>query len=514
MIITTAFCDHLKYAVSPTDTKIAFASATGTADACETLAVPNHIFFEVYTAQGSEVVLATGCADGYVTVTRGMSGTTPKSWPVNTCVRVVSINPGLACGTGDTDTDAGGCPCPDTADILSGIQFCENFDVDTSTPGRPTFCLKPTGVVAGSYCNGAFQVNEWGQVTYVAPNFPSSCLPVFDFCCGGSGSGGGAVSLDACDIIYSGNIANHYLQTATLCETLNTIDSLIFALNGMAAPTYNVTTCAPTAGGLEITPIPGGVSVCLPDMALPAGTYGDFTVDAYGRVIGYTDTSVGPYTFTAVLPLEVNVSGTDIEYSIVKASYTVGGYVKLTTLSDIIANTVQPVDLDNALSYQGGLSLIQREAKSVLVSDGITGGGQLVSDVTIGLDFDGLAVGTPDLNAAADYFAFYDGANAEHKKIEASALALVLGAPSAFLHYNPLAGIITQRNIATVTTSGSGAQSYTVTMSTPRPNMSYHVSVSPSSTTFTSFSVHRISTSVFIVDFAVAPDEVTFIVMG
>jgi len=505
-VITTAFTDHLKYAVSSTDTFIEFGSATGTVDVCTTLGTPSHIFFEVYTAQGSEVVLATACEGGKVVVTRGMSGTTPKAWPVGACTKAVSVVAGQACGTGATDGDGSNCPCPDPADVFGALQVCDNINLDMSSPSAPKLCLKPTGVNAGSYCNGAIVVNEYGQITSLAPNFPSSCLPVFDFCCDGGGVGGGiTLPLDSSQVYYNGPASNHYLMDGTLTDVLDTIDSVLWSLQGNISATSGVltiNTCAPASGGLSVTGTPSNPMLCLPTTALAPGVYGGFNVDAYGRITGYSGGGgATAYSFAATSPLTVNTFGTNVTYAIDSGSYSQFGAVKYTPLSDIVNNSVQPADLDNALSYQGALSLLQREAKTINAGEGLAGGGQLISDVTLALDINSLPAGVPDITY--DKFAFYDASDNVHRSATTRDLALGVGSAVATLHYTTLFTAIdpASNNIANV--GAFGASGYKVDLALPMPSNMYHVSVAPEGVAI-SWYITRINNTSFVVVFDAA----------
>jgi hypothetical protein len=331
-------CDNLRYAIDAGSTKIEMASLTGTADLCALIQTPpvRHVVLEIYTARGSESVIAWKCEGGAIVVTRGNGATEPRNWPAGTCVRTVQIIEGLLCQGEDE------C-CLTPADVWGGLTVCPELTLDLSLAHNPTLCLTPTGVAAGSYCGGRMVVNAYGQITYLSRDFPAACLPVFDPCgCadtgGGGGSGGGL--LDAGDISSASYTGACVLSPGTVQTALNSLDAAICALQSGA--TGYVT--AVNGGAGVVTTIGPTPTVSLE--TLSAGfTVAGLIVDPYGRVLSYTPPASAERDVIGASPVSasLNVDG-DWVVSVGAASSSTAGIVRLASPGDFVAAIPIPPD--------------------------------------------------------------------------------------------------------------------------------------------------------------------------
>lgn len=333
-------CDNLRFALAVGGHSIEMASATGTADLCALIESPpaRHVVLELYTAQGNEQVIAYRCDGGTVTITRANGGTTQTNWPAGTCARTVQIVESPLCGAED-DTPVDGDKCnPCNWSPLAGLTVCPALVLDTSTAEAPTLCLTPTGVVAGDYCG--MVVNEYGQITELPEDFPASCLPVFDPCACGPGSGG-STPTGSDDVTHSPQIGACVVAGPTVQAAINQLETQICGFLNGAGLVRSVSVCP----ALTATASQGDVAICLTPVGPGAGIYGTLELNAYGQVLNYVPPSGGGggggvLAVSGAAPVTVTPVGAGAyQIGISSATTTTYGAVTLALASEMLNNT-------------------------------------------------------------------------------------------------------------------------------------------------------------------------------
>lgn len=446
MTWTATTCDNLKYALPVGGATLELASAAGTTDLCLLIGTPaaRHVVLEVYTASGSETVVAYGCDGGAVQVTRANGGTTQLSWPVGACVRTVQIIEGALCGT-EAPTDE----CCSVSTVWGGLTVCPELELDLSVPSAPRLCLKPSGVAAGDRCGGRLKVDTYGRVTYMSLDFPQACLPVFDPCaCGGSG-GGGTGTVTADDVLFTGG-SGCLLVSGTVQQALLELEGYVCSIGAASGGVSSVT----AGDGIVLTGGPSNPIVNLLEVGT-AGTYGGFQVNEFGQVVGYSAPPAPGLPLDAVSPLHVtqNVSGAYV-FTIDEATETAPGVVQLASVGDFVAGN--PIAPDHVVSW-AFLQEWWNKAKNFICA---------------------LAV-RPALTAVERTGALVPFClNGVTEAITVRDLVAAAGGAFARVSGYPLSGVMVvehEDNIAAVNIIG-GVE-FLVTMSVAAPDAAYHVSV-------------------------------------
>ena len=449
MTWTATACDHLKYALPRGGTSIEFSSAAGTTDLCALIGSPpaKHVVLDVYTAAGSETIIAHSCAGGAVRITRAAGGTREGSWPAGACVRTVQVVDAPICALEPDEC------CPTAQSVFAGLTVCAELDLDLSEPQAPVLCLKPSGVVAGDRCGGRLRVDQYGRITYMAPDFPAACLPVFDPCgCGGGSGGGVALPISAADVTFSSE-AGCLLPTTSVQNTIATLEATICAMQ--AGSGGGVVSVLPGAG-IAVTGGPSTPVVGLQD-TIAAGTYGGFTVNTHGQIIGYSaPAGGGPGVVGAgAVSVTPNASG-DYEVSVQGASETQPGVVQLASVGDLATNT--PIPSDRVISWaflQAWWDRTKNFICSLASVSSLTAAERATAKLALCVNGDTVAVSPDTLLRAGG-----------------APLARVLVSTQAA----PGSEIVTADNVTAVTTLGAGAAMIAV-LSSPAPSMNYHVYV-------------------------------------
>lgn len=315
-------CDKLKHALQPSDTLLDLNSITGVADLCALIGSPpsKHVVLELYSAAGSEQVVAYACEAGKVKITRANAGTTAKPWPVGGCLRTIQVIDGQLCGT--DSASASDCGCDSSP--WEGFTVCDSFTLNMTNPATPVMCLKPTGVVAGTYCG--LKVNQFGQITFIPTNFPASCLPVFDPCgdCGGAGGGTGMPATEADVVEYMPQVGANIVIANNVQLAIEQLEDYIQANTGGSIGVTSVEGATP----ITVTGSATTRTVTHDASPLSAGTYNGFTVDGWGHITGYTATA-GGLTINGTGGLNASSINPNVwDLSLAQATSTTYGAVK------------------------------------------------------------------------------------------------------------------------------------------------------------------------------------------
>lgn len=444
MTWTATTCDNLKYALPVGGATLELASAAGTADLCLLIGTPaaRHVVLEVYTASGSETVVAYGCDGGAVRVTRANGGTTQLSWPVGACVRTVQIIEGALCGT-EAPTDE----CCSVSTVWGGLTVCPELELDLSIPSAPRLCLKPSGVVAGDRCGGRLRVDAYGRITSMSADFPQACLPVFDPCaCGGSG-GSGSGTVSAGDVLFMGG-GGCLLTSGTVQQALLELEGYVCSIGAASGGVSSVT----AGDGIALTGGPSNPIVNLLGVGT-AGTYAGFQVNEFGQITGYMAPPASGLALGATLPMHVaqDLSGTYV-ITVDAASETAPGVVQLASTGDFVSNV--PIPSDRAISW-GFLQAWWDRTKN------------FICDLTNAMEL------TPAQRASAKIPVCVDGT-----VVSVSPAELVSGGGGAFARArfadDPPATIITSDNIMSIMAPPAAPYGCLITMQTAAP-AGYHV---------------------------------------
>lgn len=299
-MIDLTFTTKLKYSIGPADDKIDFED---NASICEQLATPSHIFATIYTSANSEVVLIYACEDGVPCVQRGAENTDACPFPLGACVKINQIIDGAVC---EPATNV--CECPSVWDQLN---LGKGLDIDSSQPDFPALRVTPTGVAEQEICGA--RINSCGQFTYVPPNWPASCIPVFAPCCGDDAVGGG--NNDACDVSYSPQFGAPYATATTVCEVIIQLEDALATISGAVASGAGVDSV--TAGDcITITGTSTDPIVSVSPTGISPGSYAGFEVNACGQVVNYTSPTVPQVSVTGVAPIQVSYDIPNMEYEV------------------------------------------------------------------------------------------------------------------------------------------------------------------------------------------------------
>lgn len=508
---TLASCSFLGAPLSAGQTALALENGAKTTELCALLtgATPHHVILEIYSTAGAETVAAYGCKDGKIQVVRGLAGTSPRDWAATGCIRTLQIVEGALCSASGGGAAGSDPTCPPLPSPWTQVQVCPEIKLDLTDPLTPILCLRPTGVVAGDYCG--MQVNAYGQITYIPQSYPATCIPIFDPCCGDTGTGGGNISLPlpSTDVSYSPAGIPHYLSAGTLQTALGTIDNTLFALQGQIVASAGVQSVTGEPGQIVVTGPVATPVVGLAASGVSPGTYNGFTVDAFGRITSATaSTGFTSYTFAVTGALTVAVAGSTVTYGIPNASQTNFGAVQYVDVADVINGVVPPGQTLNALSYAGGQALVNQMAKTATAGVGLSGGGPMNANITFNMNIPGLppTVYNPNL----DEIALYSVTGGQHAKVNGLQFAASANTPIASAVYNaPLTTFLANRNVASITSAGAV---YTVTLAVPMPSISYVVAVAPEGPGQTTWFITRVSSSVFQITFATSPSVFGFTV--
>lgn len=462
---------------------------------CPAMDGAHHARLEIYTALGSEVVVATACSGTELTIARGYAGTEPRDWPAFACVKLLEI----------VDQPLGETERGECCECLDGVSVGTGLILTRPDPCALRFDLKPSGVVPGVYCG--MTVNEFGQITSLDPSFPASCIPVFNPCgpCDEGGTGGGAVN--AATVSYTPISAPPFALGPTVQDAIRQLEA------GLAAipPPSGVETA--TAGaGIVVGGTSTDITISLEPSGIAPGTYAGFTIDQYGRVTSYT--AVGGGGGTVTLPNFADTAPINISYNAGTNTYTwtiddagIGakGVVSLANPTQVTAGTAAN---DDVISYQS-LALVKAgmeadynnqiaieraridqndldinsmnthigdiEATTITGTDGVQGGGDLSANRVLRLDYNGLPAHTilDPIDLVNDKLSYFDASAGVHKSIKLQELADMIGAPRAAALCTSTGTIVAQRNVASVSPGGAGV--FNVTLASPMPSVNYIV---------------------------------------
>lgn len=451
MAITTDWTTHVKGPL-PADA-CEMEVTTGLTDLCDQLAAPSHVFLQVYTAGASEIILADACDGAKVHITRGMDGTKSRTWDDGACVCVVRIVDGAVPGAGwETEPF---CDCPDPWDQLQaqgGITF------DKSNPDSPVLSLTPTGVAAGNY--GGATVNTTGQFTFIPPGWPASALPVFDPCtCAGQGGGGGQ-QVQAADVTFTPQGAPGIITSTNVQGALYQAEDAIAALQIQGTGVQSIT----PGTGLNNTGTNANPVLNLTNTGIAAGTYAGFTVDAQGRITAYTPVAADDVKVTVNAPLTVAYDGATKTYDldIEDATTTERGVVQLVSAGAILGQTTTPADNGKVVTLEGAENLINVKAKTINANTALAGGGQLIADVDLDVDF-GEQPATTAPTQAAEFLIFDQGLNPDHQRVNSDTASNIVRGAHALLQYDGAAdSVVASLNVNSVIKNATA--DYTVDM--------------------------------------------------
>lgn len=323
MTWTLQSCDHLALAVPADGHALLLASPSGGFDLCALLAGPpvRHVFLEIYTARASEIVIASSCAAGVITIVRGATSTVPRDWPQGACVRTLQIIDG---------------PIPDPYtgpldDVPYSLTTCGALSLTYGDLG-PTLCLTPTGVVAGEYGGGRMHVNAFGQITYLSADFPAGALPVFDPCGdGGSGGGGSTAPSDASEITFTSSLSACVALSGTVQSALRALDAQLCATMGIVAAKVSAVNAGP---GVNVT---GSVKAIVSLEQIHSGvTAGGLVADEFGRVLSYAPPTLEGDDIVGTAPIGVTRAvGGSWQISVSAAAIGALGVVQLVGVSQL-----------------------------------------------------------------------------------------------------------------------------------------------------------------------------------
>lgn len=312
---------------------------------CPVLTAGGHALLTIYTAAGTERVIATKCAGSTLTVVRADNA---HRWPASACVKL-----------DDLVTD----PLPDDGccdeNTLAGLTFGPEFEV-TRNGCTMTVRLKATGVVAGDFCG--YQVNEFGQVLDIPENWPAACLPVFNPCgpCDDTGTGAGAT--EAYAVGYSPQAGARVALGGNVQQVIEQIeDAVVLLQDDLATSVEQVM----EGTGISITGLTDYPTVSLAATGVAAGTYVGFEVDQYGRVVSYTDPGAAEQTRVVgdagAISVTADLSGPAPVYTVKAADAGTAqkGVVEITDIAEIQSNSV--TDDSTVPNYGGVKAHVTRE---------------------------------------------------------------------------------------------------------------------------------------------------------
>jgi len=448
MAITTDFTSHIKGAITADATS--FKLDTGTADLCDQLAAPSHVFLQLYTAQASEIVVATSCDGVDVVVTRAMDGTQARSWPDETCVCVIRIVDGPV---PQEMCDCESCPSP-----WDQLTATDGLYLNKADPDSPIVGMSTTGVTPGQY--GGAEVNDRGQFTNIPPGWPASALPTFDPCaCDGGGGGGAPGQVDAADVIYTPQGAPGIITANNVQVAFEQLEDAVGVLQGQGIGVNSLT----ATNGVQNTGTGANPVIELTNTGVTPGTYDGFTVDSQGRVTGYAAPTNAHTVVAGTDPVTVTFNSPTKTYTVdVKpATTTAEGVVQKISPGDVLAGSVPAAEEENVLTYEGGKNLLIEQAKTVTAGDALTGGGQLTGDITLDVDFTKQPLAT---TYTTPQFLIYDGAQApDHQRVDQELASQIVRGAHALLRYDGAADAVqAEANVASVNKNGTG--DYTVDM--------------------------------------------------
>jgi len=336
MPLTLPFKSNLAATVSATTKSIRLQDST--VDLCAALAAPAHAFATIYTINKSERVLVYGCGvDGTVTVTRGVDGTTARSWPANACVKITEILPGAVCADDDGEDDLCG-----PFDPVAAIPLGKGLRWDVTDTSNPKLTLAPTGVVPANMACG--ELNECGQIVSLPANWPASCMTPFDPCCD---TGGSAPAPDACDVPYATNSGSGIVTGGTVCDAL---DQLADAIGQLSAPTSVV--AGLTEGAcVNITGTAANPVVGVAPSGITAGTYAGFQINECGQVVSYTAQSSSVVAIVGTSPITVSFASDTYTISAATAGVDQLGVVQLADPAEA-ANATPTVADDDVITWE------------------------------------------------------------------------------------------------------------------------------------------------------------------
>lgn len=320
MTIATPLCLKLKHSVTSQATEIAVNEDIAAVCAC--LNQPSHMIGTIYTISQSEKILIHGCKDGKLLLQRGFEGSKTCAFPSGACIKINEVIAGKVC---DSDVLDDSCP-----DIWARLTVGKGLTLNRDDPDNPLLEIAATGVAAMNMCGA--EINTCGQFTYVPPNWPASCLPVFDPCCSPSGGGGGSGSVDACNVSFSPPFGSTILTQDTVCGALEDLQNAIMdaGSGGQGITSLTAGQCI-TLGGTSVAPV-----VSVTSSGVAPGTYNGFTVNQCGQVTGYSEPIVDPIPMAGVAPITAEyVAGTGYVVSIAEATIEDCGCVRLADEGDI-----------------------------------------------------------------------------------------------------------------------------------------------------------------------------------
>lgn len=102
----SAFCAKLKASFNVSSETVVFEDPADLTFLTDLLAEPAHVWVQFYTASAEECVLFYTDAEGEITWSRGREGTTYRSWPTGTCVKIKEAKDGNVVDLDDEDTDS------------------------------------------------------------------------------------------------------------------------------------------------------------------------------------------------------------------------------------------------------------------------------------------------------------------------------------------------------------------------------------------------------------------------
>jgi hypothetical protein len=408
-----------------------------------------HVVLNLYNAQHSELVLATAAQAVDLTVQRAFGGTTAWAWPFDACVCVKEIVP--ACANPDAIVDP-----------LAGVTAVGCITIDRTNPNAPVIRLADNDVVAGDYCG--LTVNACGLITHIPPDWPVNCLPTFQPCstCGSGDSSGASVASQVTFLppFGAGVVLGRDVQTA-----LEQIDSQFQSLN--TAPSYT------PGSGISFSGTGAVRSINLTAVINP-GTFGEFAVNAYGQITGYTPSATGQAHFVGTAPLNVAYTAANNTHTITIADATqsVAGIVRLASAgaaSDPTNNTaaLTAAVLDEALQANG---------YTITASEGVRVDNANLT-YPFKLDFAGLQAKA--LLEPADKIAIWDTTAQKHKNVSPAVLTRDLGGVLASGKFTNAAAStfasLAQRNVTSI--AYTSANTYEIVLSGGPTSNTYHVGV-------------------------------------
>ena len=335
MPLTLPFKDNLLESVSAGAGALRLQGSV--VDLCAALAAPAHAFATIYTLNRSERVLVTGCADGVLTVTRGVEGTTARVWPANSCFRITEIIPGAVCpDTVEEDECAPFNP-------VNSIPLGKGLRWDITDASNPKLALAPTGVVPTNMACG--EVNECGQIVSIPENWPASCLTPFDPCCGDAGAGS---AVNACDVPYTSGSGSGVITGSTVCDALDQLADAIGAIVGSGA---SQVVSVQAGDCIQITGTASAPVVNVAPTGVTAGTYAGFEVNECGQIVSYTPETAATLQITGTSPITATLASGAYTIAVETAGVGQLGVVELADASEA-ANASPNVGDDHVITWE------------------------------------------------------------------------------------------------------------------------------------------------------------------